>query len=254
MKFLKNKHIIFITPIILWLLSQLFLFDSRFFYIAITLGFLLLVFSFKKMEKSRRDRNWPLFLFFPALFFLSVSLYITLIPNFYWIQTILILSAWFNFAYIKNLYYHFNYNASGREEKLDTLMIEGGFLSVFALASSVYGLPVFLGWSVWPLLLIFTILTAPLFFQSFVRGTMDIKGNWPFFLASILILAELSLVVYFLPLSFNILGFFVAIFYYLLSLVLRVVLKGDFSGRSLKFPFGFSLLIVLILLLTSRWF
>jgi hypothetical protein len=76
----------------------------------------------------------------------------------------------------------------------------------------------------------------------------------PFFLASTFILAELTLVVYFLPLSFNILGFLIAVFYYLLLMALRLALRNDFSVKTLRLPLIFSLILIIILLLTSRWF
>jgi hypothetical protein len=85
-------------------------------------------------------------------------------------------------------------------------------------------------------------------------GRLNIIEKWPFFLASIFILAELTLVIYFLPLSFNILGFFIAIIYYLLLMALRLALKNDFSVRTLRLPLIFSCILVILLLLTSRWF
>jgi hypothetical protein len=133
-------------------------------------------------------------------------------------------------------------------------MTISSFFSVFTLASSIYGLPTFVGISFWPLFAGFTILTAPLFFQCFILGRLNIIEKWPFFLASIFILAELTLVIYFLPLSFNILGFFIAIIYYLLLMALRLALKNDFSVRTLRLPLIFSCILVILLLLTSRWF
>lgn len=254
MNFFQSRQIIFITPIVLWLLSQLFLVRPQFFFISVSLGLLLLALVTKGSEKNKQERNWPLFFFFPALFFLSVSLYITFLPNYYWIQIILLLAAYFSFSYLRNIYYFFHYSASERAERLDGLMLAGGFLSVFALASSLYGLPTFLGWNFWTLLPLFVILASPLFFQSFVLGRINIRDNWPLFLAGSLILAEMTAVIYFLPLSFNILGFFIAIFYYFILLVLRLFLKGNFSGRNLHWPLTAGLILIVILLLTSRWF
>src|SRR5680860_1326674 len=244
MNFFKSRQTIFITPVILWLLSQLFLAHPNFFFLAVTAGFLLLVLVIRGMEKNRRDMNWPLFFFFPALFFLSVSLYITFLPNYYWIQIILLLSAYFSFSHLRNIYYFFHYGVSERAERLDGLISAGGFLSVFALASSLYALPTFLSWNFWMLLPLFVILVSPLFFQSFVLGKINIRANWPLFLAGSLLLAEMTAVIYFLPLSFNILGFFTAIFYYFILLVLRLFLKGNFSGRNLRWPLTFGLILI----------
>ncbi|MFA6417054.1 MAG: hypothetical protein WCW61_02570 [Patescibacteria group bacterium] len=254
MNFFKSKKAIFITPVVLWLLSQLFLARPQFFFLVITAGFLLLALVVRGSEKNKQNQNWPLFFFFPALFFLSVSLYITFLPNYYWIQIILLLSAYFSFSYLRNIYYFFHYGASERAERLDGLMLSGGFLSVFALASSLYGLPTFLSWNFWGLLPLFVILVSPLFFQSFVLGRINIRDNWPLFLSASLVLAEMTAVIYFLPLSFNILGFFTAIFYYFILLVLRLFLKNNFSGNNLRWPLSFGIILIIILLLSSRWF
>ncbi len=254
MKFLQSRKIIFITPIVLWLLSQLFLLKPQLFYVSITLGALLLAFSIKGIEKNKKDRNWSLFFFFPAIFFLGASLYVALIPNYFWIQFILLLSNWFIFSYFRNIYYLFNYNAPERIEKLDSLMTIAGFFAIFTLAASMYGLPTFLGWNFWPLWVVFIILSAPLFFKFFILGSLKIQKSWPIFLAAIFILAELSLALYLLPLSFNVLGLFVAIFFYLLLLALRLALRKDFSVKTLLMPFTFSVILIIILLLTSRWF
>ncbi|MFA6513810.1 MAG: hypothetical protein WCT50_00780 [Patescibacteria group bacterium] len=254
MNFFKSRKTIFLVPILIWLFSQLFLLEPRFFYISIAFSFLLLAFAIKGMEKEQGSKNWPLFFFFPAILFLGVSLYAALISDYYWIQFILFLSASFTFYYLRNIYYFLNYGALERAEKLNNLMTISGFLSVFTLAATIYGLPTFLGLSFWPLFVLFIIFTTPLFFQSFVLGRLNILEKWPFFLASIFILAELTLVLYFLPLSFNILGFFVAIFYYLILMALRLTLKNNFSVHTMRWPLIFSSVIITILLLTARWF
>lgn len=249
----KSRTTIFVIPVLIWLLSQLFIFEPSFFYISVSFSFFLLALTVKGMEQSKQ-KNWPLFFFFPAILFLGSSLYIALIANYYWIQFILLVSVCFIFYYLRNIYYFLNYGAVERAEKLNNLMTISGFFSVFTLASALYGLPIFLGLNFWPLFIYFIVLTTPLFFQFFVLGRLHILEKWPFFLASVFILAELTLVLYFLPLSFNILGFFAAIFYYLILMALRLVLKNDFSVYTMRWPLVYSAILITILLLTSSWF
>lgn len=250
----SQRKIIFLTPLILLLLNQLFLWRPKMFFPALAIGFFLIAMTVIGLTLGKRHTDWPLFFYFPFIFFLSSSLYTTLLPSFYVIQIIFFLSNLYIFWYLKNLYYLFRYEAPERAHKLDTLTLLGNFLAIFFLASTIYGLPTFLGWSFWPLLVGFSILSIPLFFQPFVIFEIKFKFNWPLLLASALVLLELAAIIHFLPLAFNVLGLFIGIFFYLLIYILRNILAGDLSGYKLRIPLIFSLSIIMILLLSLRWF
>jgi len=253
-RIISSKKIIFLSPIFLWLLNQLFFWQPKMFFIALAIGFFLIATTVIGLTLGKRQVEWPSFFYFPFIFFLSSSLYTTLLPNYFVIQLIFLLTSLLLFWYFKNLYYLFKYEAPERAHKLDSLTLSGSFLVVFFLAAAVYGLPTFLGWSFWPLFSALFILTLPLFFQPFIILRINLKHNWPLFLASALVLLELATIINFLPLAFNVLGLFIAIFFYLLLFILRNILAGDFSGHKLRLPLVFSLSIIMILLLTLRWF
>lgn len=249
----RNKNIVLFLPLILWVLNQAFIFRPHLFFLAVAMGLLLLILTFHGLAIGKKKLDWPLFIYFPAILFLSASLYITLLANFYLIQVIVLLVSLMIFSYLKNFYYFFRYGAPERTEKLDNLMISSSVLSVFFLSAAAYGLPIFLGWKFWPLLAGLSFLVLLLFFQSFVLGRLNLKNNWPFFLASGLIFLELSGVIYLLPLSFHALGLIATIFFYLLLLILRLNLRGAFSGRTLRLPLIFGLSFIILLILTARW-
>ena len=253
-KVFSQRKIIFLTPLILWLLNQLFLWRPRMFFFALAVGFFLIAVTVMGLTAGKRQADWPLFFYFPFIFFLSSSLYSTLLPSFYVIQIIFFFANLYIFWYFKNLYYLFRYEAPERAHKLDTLTLLGNFLAVFFLASTIYGLPAFLGWSFWPLLFGFIVLIFPLFFQPFVIFEIKLKINWPLIIASALVLLELAAIIHFLPLAYNVLGLFVGIFFYLLIYILRNILAGDLSGYKLRLPLVFCLSIIVILLLSLRWF
>ncbi len=249
----RHKNIVFFLPLFLWVLSQVFIFRPRLFFMALAIGFLLIVLTIKGLSAGKKQQDWPLFVYFPALLFLSSSLYATLLSNFFLIQGLALIVPMMIFHYLKNFYYFFRYSDQDRTEKLDNLTVTSSVLSTFFLAASMYGLPTFLGWKFWPLLAGLAILIPPLFFQSFVLKSLKLKVNWPYFLVSALIFLEFAGVIYLLPASFNVLGLIAAIFFYLLLLILRLNLRGSFSGRTLRLPLIFSLIFIIILLLTSRW-
>ena len=235
-KVFSQRKIIFLTPLILWLLNQLFLWRPRMFS---PCSWFLIAVTVMGLTAGKRQADWPLFFYFPFIFFLSSSLYSTLLPNFYVIQIIFFFANLYIFSYFKNLYYFFRYEAPERAHKLDTLTLLGNFLAVFFLASTIYGLPTFLGWSFWPLLFGFIILSIPLF-STICYFEIKLKINWPLIIASALVLLELAAIIHFLPLAYNVLGLFVGIFFYLLIYILRNILAGDLSGYKLRLPLVFA--------------
>ena len=253
MKIFQNKRIIFLTPLLIWLLAQAFIFLSGLIYMSLAASLLLLVFTFRGLENDRRRSDWPFYFYFAALFLASSFLFVTFLPDIYLLQGIIAFVCYFLFRILRNSYYHFRYQAPERADRLDSLLTISSFFTVFFLASSLYSLPAFLGWNFWTLWPWFFLLVSPLFFQPFVLGRLNLRASWPFFLAAVLSLGELSLLTYLLPLSFNILGFFVVIFYYLISLMLRRALKGDYSGRGIRLPVIACLSMIILLLLTASW-
>lgn len=255
MKIFSGKKVYYILPLVLWLLGQVYvLFLPKLFFISLALGSLFIVLSIRGLATKSRRLDWPLFLYFPLIFFISSSFYGTLIPNIFWVQVLLFINASFVYVYLKNLYYFFRYEAPDRIDLLDTFLMAGSVLSVFFLAATVYALPIFLGWSFWSLLGLFNLAIFPLFFQPFILGSLNLRANWPFFLVGLIIITQISGVIYLFPFDFNILGLFASIIFYILFLTIRLYIRGRFSRQIIRFPLISSLIIVIILLLTTRWF
>jgi hypothetical protein len=253
-KALRDKKTYYLLPILLLLLGELYVFIPKTFLLALGLGILAIVLSVKGLASKRGNLNWPFFVYFPLIFFASSSLYATLVPNFYLVQALLLLNAAFTYIYYRNLYYFFRYEAPDRADEIDTFLMTASVLSLFFLASAMYGLPVFIGWNFWLLFIVFIFASMPLFFQPFILGSLNLKNNWPVFLSSIVIFSELAAVLYLLPFGFNVLALMAAIFFYISLLILRLLVRNRFSGKILRFPLFSSLIIIIILLLTTRWF
>lgn len=253
MKIFNHKEVAFLVPILIWLFSQIFVAYPSFFFIALALSFLLLALTVKSIFHSYDKGHWSFYLYFPTLLMLTSFSYATMLADKNLVQVILFLTAFLLGIYLHNFYYFFRYQAPERQQFLDSFSFATVVLSVFFMAASTYGLATFLGWSFSWLLLAFLLFSLPLFFQPFITKRLNVRANWPWFLSAVLILIQLVAVFYFLPLNFSILGLLVAIFFYLLLFVIRLMLKDDVSGKILRFPLISSLLVVLILLLSSRW-
>lgn len=254
-KIFSEKKIIYLLPLALLLLGELYiLFNSQLFFVSLALGALFITLTTKGLSIKSRALDWPLFLYFPLIFFIASSFYTTVLASPYLIQTLLLVNVFFIHIYFNSLYYFFRYNAPDRIDKLDTFLMTGSVLSIFFAGATAYALPVYLGWSFWPLLIVLAAISFPLFFQPFILGSLNLKTNRPFFIAALIIFTQIAGVIYLFPFSFNVLGLMLAIVFYVLFLILRLHIRGRLSSKLLKIPLIASLIIIILLLLTTRWF
>lgn len=249
-----KRAIPLVVPLIIWLMSQSFLRWSHIYYSVLTVGALIIVLSVKYLT-DRDNHDWPLLAIAPFLFFLTFSSYVSILIGSFWVQLILALIAWFQFAYLKNIYYYFAHPESKSifEDKLDNLLIVSGFLSVFAAATVLFSLPIFINWPVWATVSILAVLISLLFvqFRPF-KKIMPAKAK-VLIIISVLSLVEFAWGLSFLPLRFHLLGLCLAITYYLALFIVRLHLRGDLNRRVLKLPLILAALAFILLFVTARW-
>lgn len=249
-----QRFIPLITPLLIWLLAEVFLAQPKFFYSSLTLSILLLVLSVKYINDQRR-KYWLLFIVSPVLFLFSFFSYAAIIADYFWIQIIYLLIVWFTFFYLRNFYY---YSTSAEAEimwsaKLDNLLISGGFLTVFAAAAVLFDLSAFINWPLYFMLPSWALVVWLLLIQF---RPLKPDNYWPtrdLIPISILILTELAGVFSLLPLNFNILALFLAIIYYLDLTIIRLLVSGALNRRALKLPLILSFIAILFLFLTANW-
>ncbi|MFA5155509.1 MAG: hypothetical protein WC453_03680 [Patescibacteria group bacterium] len=242
------------VPVLLWLLSQAFLWAPYFFYASLALGALLIVLSLKHLV-SRSQAFWLPFAIPPVLFFLSFSAYTAIIARNFWIQILDIALLGFMFWYLRDIYYYFYGRENDRwAKRLDNLLLSGGFLTAFTASAFLFDLSVFINWPFYFLLPSLAALSACLFWQFRLLPRPERSAGtawWP--ALSVLALVELAGAFILLPLNFNILALFFAIFYYLGLIIIRLAESGGLGRRAVKLPLILGVVIILALLLTSRW-
>lgn len=248
----KSVLIILIT-ILLWSLNQAFLVLPSFFYSAVVIGALLIILLTRNIVTPFRRHGWLAWLIAPILFWFSISLYSTIIVNYFGIQILFLVIAWFMYSYFTNLYYYHFDRDSELHKKFDGLFLSGGLLTCAASGASLYGLSSFVSLSTTYLLLFFTPVVVLLFFQF-----APLRQNfWPenklLLIINIFVLLELAFVLSLLPLNFNILGFCLAVGYYFLLSVMRLRWQGRLHRSNLKSLVIISILVVVILFFSARW-
>lgn len=251
---MKNNYwYLILTTFTLWALNEIFLFKPHFFFVSLGLSVLIIVFYVRALIKKRSEIFWPIYILTPILFYLSFSVYSAIIVGQFWIQAIFLLNAWFVYSYLKNLYYHFSFGAPERESKLRRLVATGSFLSTFAFAANLYGLPIFLSWPFFLILLFFMLISGGLFGQFLIYSKNVSRDELIFLGINILVLAEFAGVLYFLPLNFNILGLLTAIVFYFLILLNDWRGEGRLDFKNIKWPLIIVSVIIVSVMLTARW-
>lgn len=250
---MKYKRIIpLILPVLVWLLCETFLRVPRFFYSSIALSVLLVVLGVKYL--AEKD-NWFEYLAAPVFFLAAFGVYATMIASSFWVHAIFLLILWFLFLYFRNLYYFFTRGETNPEwrTRLESTLLAGNFLTIFATASVLFGLPAFLSWSVVLMLPAFAVVVWLLFFQ--IRSILEnnTRREPGLIIISTLVLTEIAWGLSLLPLNFNILGIFLAIDSYLCLMIIRFDSRGVLNRRSLKLPLIISGIVTLLLLFTARW-
>ena len=248
----RSRLLINFIPLILLLLSIAFLFFRGFFYAAVGLGALLIILTVKYLVEKNSSNPWLPFIFSPLLVFLGGEFYAIFLSNYFYLLAIFLVIIWFVYSYLRNLYYYLAYGAPEREKKIDSLLLSGGFISVWAFASALFNIQAFLNWPFWLLLLIF----APFVWLSFAyfswwQKNFSSAGLAIFF--NTVVLLELTWVLSLLPLNYNILGFLLALFYYFLLFSLRLSWRRELNRRRLRLVLVGSSIIIFLILLTAAW-
>jgi ABC-type multidrug transport system fused ATPase/permease subunit len=243
-----------LTPLLIFLLSQSFLWQPKLFFISLTLGGLLIILGVKYII-GRGPLFWPSFIIAPLLFFGSWSVYAAVIVGNFWIQMIFLMILWFLFSYLRTLYYYIvpGPGQTAEGEKFDNLLISGGFLTAFAAAAVLLDLPAFLNWPLYIMLPIWAVVIWLLLIQF---KPFKVGQFWPagaLTILSTLVLTELAWVISLLPLNFNISALFLAIAYYLCLMIIRLQARGNLNRRALQLPLILSALAILLIFLTARW-
>jgi hypothetical protein len=97
------------------------------------------------------------------------------------------------------------------------------------------------------------VISAVIFGQFFIFNKKIEREQKIFWGLDVLILAEMAGLFFLLPLNYNILGFLVAIIFYLLVLINDWRQTNRLNFKNLKWPIILASLITLLILLTARW-
>ena len=252
---MKNARLsILITPFATLALLEFYYFQPSYIYLVLVLGNLLIAFSlWNAVRVSDINKEWWNFSILPMMFFSGVIAYSTML------RQSLVLHGWFLvasiliFYYLKFCYYFllkpFFYKVSSIENFSSYL----NFLSFFLFASTLYGMQSFLDMPTLPMVLALLLVSCLLVYQIFRANNFKIKNSLAYLIVGPLSVAELGWAISYLPANNNVSGLILAILYYMQVDLIRFQLSGKLDRAKVKLLIIFSLVSVLIILLTARW-
>lgn len=244
---------VLLLPLTTILLSQVLIFFPKILFLVILLiSFFLIFWCYQLLKNWKSDYYWWSYSVLPVIFHISSILYFSIEPNLFIGQFIVFLNCWFQFTYLKNLYY-LTTEKEKRVEQLKNISFFGGVLVVFFSASTAYGIRAFLGYPLLPIFLGLALFLVASWYQIFVYAKFSFKKNLDFFLIALLVVLQFAFVLFFLPFNYRLLAVIMTIAFYFVVGVGRFYLQGNFLTKHFRYYFIFSILATCLLLLTARW-
>lgn len=249
-----NRFLPLLTPLLCFVFTQLYFFNPKMIYFSVIAIELVLFFTaWQFTAASRKEEKWWNYFILPALFTLNLVVFSVLIPNKFFIQVLFFFNLIFLYLYLRSIYYYLMEHSKYKENSMQNFASYANFLSVYFLASAMFGLQAFLNASVWILMSLFLVEMLLIVYQAFWANKIDIRMGFFYIVLSGLIILEIAWSVSFLTLSYYILGLIVVICYYLMIGLVRFYLLGTLNSTQIKHYLLLGFSSILFVLLTARW-
>lgn len=256
---MKNANAPIKTSLLIFAIQELFLFYPKYLYIPVILLIITICFlTIKKFFETKaipedfytkkNKINYLIHAIIPAVTSLAALGYILFFPEKFFSHLILAISAFLNFKYFKKINSYLQDHSDAGYNSFKKISIFINFIAYFFLFSTIYGLGSSLGMR-FSIVIILAILFNIIFLIDFFSINHIINKIKPISLiAYFLIPIELSLIIYYLPINFQVSALILATCYYVLTGLLR-----NFSEQTISKPkvvryivFGFISIILLI--------
>lgn len=243
-----------IVPFLTGILLEIFYLYPKLIY---SFSFLLVFFYAYAIQKflrySKVKERVSNFLILPAFFTVGLIVFSTMISSKFLIQFLFAINITFLYFYFSSIYNFLINTDKYKNGSLENFSAHGNFLSVYFIASSIYGLQSLVGFSIIKLVFPLVFLIALIAYQVMWSNKINLRQSSMYILLICLVMIEVAWTLSFLTLSYYILGLILAIFYYILIGLIRFYLLGNFQRQIVKLYLIFGLSSITIVLLTSRW-
>lgn len=244
-----------LTPFFSWILLEAYVINYRLIYFSVVLLLLLFFYTIKSFLRQTKIKESVFgLLLLPSYYTVGLVAFSTMIASSFWVHFLFVVNAIFLHFYFSIVYNYLINCDKYKKGTLENYSAHGNFLSMYFIASSIYGLQSLVSFSVVYLVSILLLFVAAMVYQVMWVNKIEKRISQIYILIFVLVVVELAWVLWFLTLSFYILGLLLALYYYVLIGLIRFYLVGNFKRDIVKLYLIFGLSSILIVLLTARWF
>ena len=227
--------------------------ESIYYFGPVCLALIILAVRQLCRRRLKSKKSWQIVLT-PVLFFLGGLFFLIFLEENFLRQFFLLSLVAILWLYLKVVYLRFHLKTKYQLHSLENISTHISLIAVFLITSSLFSWHIFINIPTWILLLIFIPIILLINSQLTWVSDSNLKFSWPYIIVIAVVLSEIFLSVSFLPTSIYVNGLIVTLGYYLTAGLARNWLLGIKEDRVIKRYFIISLVILLIILLTAKWF
>jgi hypothetical protein len=202
---------------------------------------------------SKRQERWWYFIILPLVFTVSLTVFTTLLPAKWLIHLIFIINSIFNYFYFSVIYNYLIIPTKYKKNSLENTSSYGNFLAFYFLASSIYGLQIFLNVEIWRLMIVLLVASLFIVYEVFWANRVDNNARFFYMLILSFMIVEFAWAISFMSLNFYILGLILAIFYYTIIGLTRFYLLKTLNRQTIKAYLVLGICSVVLVLFTANW-
>lgn len=245
---------VFICPFLILIGLELLFFDIRLIYV-IPIILTLVLLLFLNILIKEKILSWdffylavlPFLLLYSTILFLFL-LGLTNIRHFVIIIFVLILGL-----YLENIFRFFHHQLNYHAFALENLSALLNLLIFFLIVVNLNALSVFLNLPIWLLLIILIVILALLILQSFWINKILVNLRYVYLLIIEIVILEFFWALAFLPTNFYVNGIILTIIFYFIWGIFKAKLNDKLSKKIFWRYLIISSVLLLIIVLTSRW-
>lgn len=254
MKFINRIIPLLATLVVFVLFEQLLKTPKQIYWLS---GFTFLVVILSVWQLNNRQlkngKFWYLVIT-PVLFLAGGLIFLSFLEGRFFKQFFLVVFAVLIWAFLEVVFLKFHLRAKYQTHSLENISTHLNLITIFLIASGFFSLIVFLGISTSLLIIIFAIVNTLLVYQLIKLSDVSLVVGWPYILATVVVITEIFWAVSFLPTSVYVNGLIVTIIYYLITGLTRNWLLGVREGKVVKRYLLISVISLVIVLLSAKWF
>jgi len=249
-----NKLLPILTSILVFIFLEIYIIWPFLIYFCfVAANFMIIYTAWCFCRKTEIKENFFDYFIIPSLLTSSIIAYSVFVKEGFFLHLLFVVHFFLIYIYFKIIYNYLLKKSSYIESSLSNFFLYGNFLVIFFIGSSAFAFQSFIDISAWVIMIIIIFIIAIILFEILKINNIDKEKIFFYVAIGSLIIAEIYWALSYMPFNYNILGFLLAVCYYVLSDLTRITLKNNISKIVVRRYVIFSLISIIIILLTATW-